>query len=85
MADEPVRKPGDDVALTLVVDGRRREITVRELCVGNKMAHDALLSLLFEKGIVTAEELHDRLHEFSQKHFRPGEPPAASPGEGGDA
>ena len=74
MSEERGRTPGDDVALTLVMNGQKREITVRELSVGNKMAHDALLSLLIEKGIITAEEMRERLQKLSQNHFKPGRP-----------
>jgi hypothetical protein len=65
---------GDDIALTIVQDGQTRQVTVRELCVGNKLAGDALLSLLIDKGIITAEEFQERIRHLSNEHYKPGTP-----------
>ncbi len=82
MSREERRSPaGNDVALTIVQDGKTRQITVRELAVGNKLAGDALLSLLVEKGIVTAEEFQAKIRHLSEHHYRPGQP---APGEVND-
>ncbi len=87
MSREPENQPpAENIALTIVQDGKRRDVTVRELAVGNKLAGDALLSLLVEKGIVTAAEFQERIKQLSQQHLRPGHPPAAdkdpAPGDG---
>ena len=74
------RAPGDDIAVTIVQDGRRRDVTVRELAVGTKLAGDALLQVLVERGLVTHEEIAEKIRKISQEHFRPGEPPADGPG-----
>jgi len=73
---------GDDIALTIVQDGQTRQVTVRELCVGNKLAGDALLSLLVDKGIITAAEFQDRIRHLSQEHYRPGAPESEPPQRG---
>jgi len=79
MTREERRSPaGDEVALTIVQDGQTRQISVRELAVGNKLAGDALLSLLVEKGIVTVEEFQAKIRHLSEHHYRPGQP---APGE----
>ncbi len=72
---ETPRRPGDDVALTLIRDGERRDVTVRELTVSNKIAFDALLSVLAEKGLVEAAEVHARIRQLTSGHLRPGAPP----------
>lgn len=64
--------PGDDVALTIVQDGRRRDVTTRELAVGNKLAGDALLQVLVERGLVTHEEVRAKLQRISEELYRPG-------------
>jgi hypothetical protein len=73
----PAASPAGEVALSFVQDGQRRDITVRELSIGTKLTTDALLSLLVEKGLLTAEELQARIHQISAEHYRSGEPPAA--------
>ena len=72
MSDEKKPKPpADDVAISVFKDGKRRDITVRELAVGNKLSVDALLSLLIEKGIVEAGEVQQRIQQLTSQHFRP--------------
>lgn len=71
---QPSRK-GEEIALTIVQDGKTRQITVRKLAVGNKLAGDALLSLLVEKGIISAEEFYEKVEHLREQHYRPGTPP----------
>jgi hypothetical protein len=75
-APAPTAPPTGEIALSFVQDGQRRDITVRELAIGTKLTTDALLSLLVEKGLLTAEELQARIHQISTEHYRAGEPPA---------
>ncbi|MFH1841855.1 MAG: hypothetical protein ABIF77_01495 [bacterium] len=61
----------EEIALTLVSGNKRRDISVRELAVGNKLAADALLAVLVEKGLVDAVEVRAKLQELSERNFRP--------------
>jgi len=67
---------GGEVAFSLVQDGRRRDVTVRELALGTKLASDALQQILVEKGILTPDEVRERIKRISNETWRPGEPPA---------
>jgi hypothetical protein len=67
-----------EVALTIIQEGQRRDITVRELAVGTKLAGDALLQVLVEKGLVTHEEILERILRISEEHYRAGDPPGES-------
>ncbi len=69
------RHARDEIALTIVQDGRRRDVTVGELAVGTKLAHDAMVQLLVERGVITHEDLRDRIRRISEEHYRGGEPP----------
>jgi hypothetical protein len=71
---DPSGTPADDIALTLLRDGEKRPITIRELAVSNKIAGDALLALLIEKGFFTLEEFQTKIQHLSEDHYRPGEP-----------
>jgi len=65
------KTPGEEIALTLVAGNKRRDISVRELAVGNKLAADALLAILVDKGLVDAGEVRAKLQELSERNFRP--------------
>ena len=71
MSDEKKKLPGDDIAISVFKDGQRRDITVRELTVGNKLTCDALLSLLIEKGLIEPREIQQRIQQMTKQHFRP--------------
>jgi hypothetical protein len=71
----PQSRKDEEIALTIVQDGKTRQITVRELAVGNKLAGDALLSLLVDKGMITAEEFYAKIEHLREQHYRPGTPP----------
>jgi hypothetical protein len=74
------RRPArDDIALTIVQDGRRRDVTVGELAVGTKLAHDALAQILVEKGVVTHAELRERVRRISEENYRAGGPSGGGP------
>jgi hypothetical protein len=62
----------DDTALTLIQDGRRRDISVRELALGNKLAGDALLAVLAEKGLVNPAEVREKIHRLTEASPQPG-------------
>ncbi len=66
---------GDEIAFSIVQDGKRRDVTVRELSVGTKLAGDALLQVLVEKGLVTHEEVTEKIRRISEERYRAGEPP----------
>jgi len=68
------RSKDEEIALTIVQDGKTRQVTVRELAIGNKLAGDALLSLLIEKGIISAEEFYAKIEHLKEQHYRPGTP-----------
>jgi hypothetical protein len=70
------RKKREEIAMTLVVGDQRRDISVRELAVGNKLAADALLAILEEKGLVKAEEVQAKIRLLSECNFRPQPPDA---------
>jgi hypothetical protein len=70
---KPADPRGQDVALTIVQNGQRRDITCGELAVGNKLAHDALIALLVAKGIITPQELQGKILELRDRHYRAGE------------
>ncbi len=61
-----------DIALSIVQEGRRRDVTVRELALGNKLAGDALLQVLAEKGLVDPDEVRERIRRIAQERYRPG-------------
>ncbi len=65
--------------MTLVIGDRRRDITVRELAVGNKLAADALLAVLAEKGLVDAADVKARIKQFGERDYRPGLPQDPAP------
>ncbi len=69
--DQKPKPPADDVAISVFKDGQRRDITVRELTVGNKLSVDALLSLLIEKGVLEAGEVQQRIQQLTKQHYRP--------------
>jgi hypothetical protein len=86
----------EEVALTLVHQGKRRQITVRELALGNKLAGDALLAVLAEKGLVDPAEVRAKIRDYGHLGHAPSHPSgvggseAASgkgdrSGQGGDA
>jgi len=75
------RRPArDEIALSIVQDGRRRDVTVGELAVGTKLAHDALVQLLVERGLVTHDALRDRVRRITEEHYRGGPPPGDGEG-----
>ena len=69
-------QPAGEIAFSIVQDGQRRDVTVRELALGTKLASDALLQLLVEKGVLTPDEVRERILRISSETWRPGEPPA---------
>lgn len=69
--------PSGELAFSIVQDGQRRDVTVRELALGTKLASDALLQLLVEKGVLTPDEVRERIKRISSETWRPGDPPAA--------
>ncbi len=78
--DPPQAAPGPppgELAFSIVQDGQRRDVTVRELALGTKLASDALLQLLVEKGVLTPDEVRERIKRISSETWRPGDPPAA--------
>jgi hypothetical protein len=70
-------RPASEIAFSIVQDGQRRDVTVRELALGTKLASDALLQLLVEKGVLTPDEVRERIKRISSETWRPGDPPAA--------
>jgi hypothetical protein len=72
--DSPRAGSADEIALSIVQDGQRRDVTVRELAVGTKLAGDALLQVLVDKGLVTHEEVSRQLRRITEERYRAGEP-----------
>lgn len=78
--DPPVAAPAPppgELAFSIVQDGQRRDVTVLELALGTKLATDALQQLLVEKGVLTPDEVRERIKRISSETWRPGDPPAA--------
>jgi len=57
-------------AMKMVVDGKEREISFEELTISNKLSHDALVSLLIKKNLITPKELLDEIAEIRKERFR---------------
>jgi hypothetical protein len=70
------RRRRDDVVLSMIRDGRRTDLTAGELALGNKLAADALLAVLAEKGLVDPAEVQARIRELRERHWRPAAAPA---------
>ena len=64
------RRRWDDVVLSMIRDGRRTDLTAGELALGNKLAADALLAVLAEKGLVDPAEVQARIRELRERHWR---------------
>ena len=69
-------QPAGEIAFSIVQDGQRRDVTVLELALGTKLATDALQQLLVEKGLLTPDEVRERILRISSETWRPGDPPA---------
>jgi hypothetical protein len=62
------KKPAmDEVAGKLVIDGKVRDISVKELCLSNSLSQKALVSVLVKKGIITPEELLKEIEQFKNE------------------
>lgn len=57
-------------AMKVVVDGQERTISFEELSLSNKLAHDALVSLLIKKGVFTPQELLDEIAVVKKERYR---------------
>jgi hypothetical protein len=64
------KKDPDKVALTIVQGDQQREVSVRELALGNKLAGDALLAVLVEKGLVDAEDVRAKIRQLGRQNWR---------------
>ncbi len=59
-----------DVAMKMIVDGQERDVTYQELALSNNMAQEALVRLLIEKKLITAEELLDMMQTVKKERYR---------------
>lgn len=57
-------------AMKVVVDGKEKEISFEELTLSNKLAHDALVSLMIKKGIFTPQEMLDEITKVKKERYR---------------
>lgn len=57
-------------AMKVVVDGQEKEISFEELTLSNKLAHDALVSLLIKKGVFKPQELLDEIAVVKKERYR---------------
>lgn len=71
----PSQKPGDEIALRFIVGDKVRDLTVKELCVTNKLSIEALVSLLVRKGVIKPQELLDEINKVSKESFKVHQPP----------
>jgi len=67
-----VDKPDEkDIAMRMVVDGKARDITVRELALSNNLAQESLVRLLIKKKLITPDELMEEMQAVRQERYRP--------------
>jgi hypothetical protein len=64
------RKKRGEIALTIMHGDQKREVSVRELAIGNKLAGDALLSVLADKGLVNIAEIQAKIRQLGQQNWR---------------
>jgi hypothetical protein len=58
------------IALKMVVDGKERDVTFEELALSNNLAQEALVRLLIEKKMFTADELLAWIEKVKQERYR---------------
>ena len=67
-----VEKPDPkEIAMRMVVDGKVRDVTIRELALSNNLAQKALVELLIKKKLITAEELLQEMQAVRKESYRP--------------
>ena len=67
-----VEKPDPkEIAMRMVVDGKVRDVTIRELTLSNNLAQKALVELLIKKKLITAEELLQEMQTVRKESYRP--------------
>ncbi len=59
-----------DVAMKMIVGGQERDVTYQELALSNNMAQEALVRLLIEKKLITAEELLNMMETVKKERYR---------------
>jgi len=58
------------VALRMIIDGKEREISYEELALSNNLSQEALVRLLIEKKVFTAEEMLQMLEKVKTERYR---------------
>jgi len=67
-----VDKPDEkDIAMRMVVDGKARDVTIRELALSNNLAQESLVRLLIKKKIIGADELMEEMQTVRKERYRP--------------
>jgi len=67
-----VDKPDEkDIAMRMVVDGKARDVTVRELALSNNLAQESLVRLLIKKKLIAADELMEEMQHVRKERYRP--------------
>ncbi len=58
------------VALKMVVNGQERDVSYEELALSNNLAQEALVRLLIDKKVITADELMKMLETVKKERYR---------------
>jgi hypothetical protein len=68
-------------ALKIIIDGKERDVSFEELALSNNLAQEALVRLLVDKKIITANELLDYMQKVKAERYRQM-PPKEGPSQG---
>jgi hypothetical protein len=67
-----VDKPDEkDIAMRMVVDGKARDVTIRELALSNNLAQESLVRLLVKKKLISPDELMEEMQAVRKERYRP--------------
>lgn len=64
------KKTPENIALTIVVNGKQRKVSYEELALSNNLSQEALVRLLVEKKIIDARELVEMLETVRKERYR---------------
>ena len=60
----------DNIALKMVVNGQERDVTYQELALSNNLAQEALVRLLIDKKVFSAEDFLEMMEKVKKERYR---------------